>query len=193
MAETEQKGVIYKILHNDKIIYIGSSTNLKSRIVSHKIFCYNQYENNKHCYNLRLYKFIRDNNINFDTELQFKVIEEVPKEDLKKVEGRYIRLYKDTILNHRIECRSMKEYHQDNAKEIKEYMKDWHIRTYPERREQQLKYKKEFYQKNKERIIERQKNYYNAHKEERTDYYLQNKERQKEYQKQYRKRKKNLN
>ena len=192
--EEKEKGVIYKILHNDKIIYIGSSTNLKYRICAHKVFCYNQYKNNKYTYNLKLYKYIRDNAINFDTELRFEVIEEVCKKDLKKVEGKYIRTYKDSILNHRVECRSMKEYHQDHAEEIKEYMREWHIRIYPQTREKQLAYKKEYYQKNKERIIERQKNYYIQHKEERAEYYQQNKEKletyQKEYQKEYRERKK---
>lgn len=177
--KTEKKGIVYKIIFDDKIIYIGSTTNLKNRITSHKVFCYNQYEKNRYTYNLRLYKFIRDNKIDFDT-LQFQIIEEVYIEDLKKVEGRYIRLYKNSILNQRVECRSVKEYHQEHAVQIKEYMREWHIKTYPQTREKQLAYKKEFYQKNKERIIERQKNYYESHKEERRQYYLKNKDKKKE-------------
>ena len=54
-------GIIYIIKCKDKSIkdwYIGSTINLKSRIMHHKSMC-----NNKNCkdYNCKKYKFIREN------------------------------------------------------------------------------------------------------------------------------------
>ena len=51
---------IYKIEHvyNDKLIYIGSTTNFKQRKSAHKTCCNNEKGRK---YNLKLYRMIREN------------------------------------------------------------------------------------------------------------------------------------
>jgi predicted GIY-YIG superfamily endonuclease len=54
------KLIIYKIEHNvdKKLVYVGSTTNLKNRKKSHKSNCYNESDKK---YNLKLYKIMREN------------------------------------------------------------------------------------------------------------------------------------
>ena len=55
------KTIIYKIVCCDENItdvYVGSTTDYKSKKNQHKSNCYNE---KSHCYNLKLYQFIREN------------------------------------------------------------------------------------------------------------------------------------
>ena len=53
------KCCIYKIecLNDEKLIYVGNTTNFDKRKVQHKLNCYN--EKGK-CFNFKLYQMIRD-------------------------------------------------------------------------------------------------------------------------------------
>ena len=151
------KGVVYKVVYNDTIIYIGSTTNIKSRIYQHKYNCYNEKTS---AYNMKIYKYIRENDIDWD-DITFETIEEVEMNnltELKKLEGKYIKEHLD-LLNVRLAGQGNTE------EEMKEYMKEWHIKTYPQRREAVLQKKKEYYQKNKQERIDYQKQYYYANRE----------------------------
>jgi len=117
---------IYKILHNDTIIYIGSTRNLSSRIYAH-------YNNN-----LYLYKYCQENDILFEN-LSIETIdtyEDIEKQELLKREAFYIKKYTPP-LNKNIPTRTMKEYRNQSEK-----YKEYH-RTYYK------KYMREYRAKNK--------------------------------------------
>lgn len=137
---------VYKICCKDTSItdcYVGSTTNFKQRKNNHRRLCNN--ENDKK-YNLKVYKFIRDNGNwdNFDMVL----IEKVNVNDgyeLKKEERKWIEQL-DATLNQVIPTRTKKEYYNDNKEKIAEYHKEWR----EDNKENQLQYKKEYWEKTKE-------------------------------------------
>ena len=51
------------------------------------------------------------------------------RNELTKREGELIRKYKDEIVNCRIEGRTHKEYYEDNKEKIKEYKKQYYLKT----------------------------------------------------------------
>ena len=65
----------YRITHRDfpELNYIGSTKDSQTRKYNHRSCCFNEISNR---YNLKIYQFIRNNNINFD-ELQFEKISEI--------------------------------------------------------------------------------------------------------------------
>ena len=89
---------IYKISCKNETIkdcYIGSTNNFKERIKKHKYSCNNE---NSNSYNLKLYKFIRDNG-GFNN-WKFDVIEELKttdKNEMKKKERYYYELNNSTL------------------------------------------------------------------------------------------------
>jgi hypothetical protein len=105
-----QNGKIYKIWSPSiEEFYIGSTTQpLIKRLYKHKMNSQGQRN-----WNMKLYQSMRNTGKdNFRIEL----IENYPcdiKHELRKREGEIIRELKPT-LNSRIECRSMKEYLEDN-------------------------------------------------------------------------------
>ena len=80
--------IIYKMSHPkfSKFIYIGSTKNLQNRIKRHKLDCFNPKSNDHH---RKLYKFIRENNINFD-EIEFELVAEAT-ENVLKTEAYFIK------------------------------------------------------------------------------------------------------
>jgi predicted GIY-YIG superfamily endonuclease len=91
---------IYKLEHvnNDKLIYIGSTTNFKQRKSAHKTCCNNEKGRK---YNLKLYRMIRENG-GFE---MFKMIEleKYPCKDRQEIERReyeMIREVKATMNTH---------------------------------------------------------------------------------------------
>jgi group I intron endonuclease len=162
------KSIIYKLCcKNPNIteIYVGSTINFKKRKYDHKSVCNNNSETNKK-YNLKVYKFIRDNGgfENWDIIM----LEEYSCENKKQLEKReryYIELLKSN-LNSEIPTQTKQEYYENNKDKIKEYREE-----------------------NKDKITERKKQYYEDNidkiKEYQKQYRLDNKDKKLEYNKQY--------
>jgi hypothetical protein len=126
----------YKIFCKDKKIkhcYIGSSSNIKQRMYLHKSRCNNEQSE---FYNLKLYKFIRDNGgwDNFDYE-----IIEVNKNKLNVIIEQYFinEISNDLKLN------------TNNCYLSKKYIKDQKKFYYNKRKEEQ-KQKNEELKKNQQ-------------------------------------------
>ena len=156
-----QNGMIYKLCCNDlniTDIYIGSTVNFKERKRCHKKACNNI---NNRCYNLKLYKFIRDNGgwNNWDMVLVAKT----PcnsKLELLQFERKYYEELNAT-LNNNYPGRTPKEYHKDNKEIIKIKRKE-----YQEANKEYLKIKKkEWQEKNKDIIKIKKKEYREVNKE----------------------------
>ena len=83
--------IIYRITHEGYPIlnYVGSCVDLDIRIMNHKSVCYNEKSEK---YNFKLYKFVRNNEINFDT-LEFTVLNTMDIEYPKISEQMYINFY----------------------------------------------------------------------------------------------------
>jgi len=151
-----KQGTIYIIKCKDKSIkdcYIGSTTNLKKRIIHQKYCCNNPNSNRGH---LKLYQFMRDNGgfINFEHKILEDDIEFNNRNELNKIERYYIEEFKSS-LNIDIPSRTEKEYRKENREKIKEYYK---IRNQTEKRKEYSKmYNKQYREQNKDKIIERKK------------------------------------
>jgi len=119
--------IIYKLCCNDPNvteIYVGSTTNFKSRKYCHKTNCNNNSEKNKN-YNLKVYKFIRDNG-GFQNWSMI-MLEQYNCENKKQLQSReryYIELLKSS-LNNNIPTRTKQEYNIDNKDKLKEYQKKY--------------------------------------------------------------------
>ena len=105
------KGIIYIIKCKDKNIkdcYIGSTINLKRRIIQQKYCCNNPNSDRGH---LKLYQFMRDNGgfINFEHKILEDDIEINNRNELNKIERYYIEEFKSS-LNIDIPSRTKKEY-----------------------------------------------------------------------------------
>ena len=139
-----QNSIIYKLCHQNDLdnenIYVGSTTNFRSRKNKHKTTCNNE-KDKKH--NSFVYQFIRDNG--GWNEWQMIPIEVFPCNDKNELEIRerhHIELLKSN-LNKTIPTRTLKEYYQDNKERIKEYK---------EANKEQIK---EYREANKKKIKER--------------------------------------
>ena len=153
------KGIVYKIYCIDSSItefYVGSSCDLHQRKIRHKTSCNN---NNSLAYNLKVYKFIRDNGgwNNWDFEILLETEVENNKELKLKYEAKY-QLDLKPELNVIQEGRTPKEYYEDHKEEIKQY--------YEDHKEEIREYQKEYKKNNKEEISKTKKQYYEDHKEE---------------------------
>ena len=136
---------IYKICCNDlnvEDIYIGSTCNLKQRIMNHK----NKY--NSKCRNYRVYNFIRDyggfENWSF-IELENVNVENV--KDLRIYERKWIDLLKPS-LNTQLPTRTKHEYYKDNAEKIKKNVKQYSI----DNKDKIKEYKRQYGIDNKEKL-----------------------------------------
>jgi len=180
-----QNGFIYKLCcknTNIKDEYIGSSTNFTRRKCSHNQRCSNP---NNEKYNLKVYKFIRDNG-NFENWSMIE-IEKYPCDSKRELETReryFIELY-ESKLNSNIPTRTLKEWEDNNVDRIKEYRKE----RYNENKDSILEKQKERYNENKDSILEKQKAYYIKNKDSITEkhkaYYIKNKDNIIEYTKEY--------
>ncbi len=73
--------VIYRMQCNGTLLcYIGSTTDFRLRKNNHKSDCYNKNSPN---YNCLMYKYIRDNNINWNN-IEFEIIDTVSCENIKE-------------------------------------------------------------------------------------------------------------
>ena len=163
-----ENGVIYMIKHktdDTKEFYIGSSYNLKMRCWQHKSNCNNKTNcNNQNIktYNLKVYKYIRDNGGWDAWDILFMY--DYPcknKYELDLEEQHAIKEYKST-LNTQVPCRTKKEWYKDNKEKLLQKKKEYHINN----REKILQKNKEYYEANKEKIQQRKKEHFETNKEE---------------------------
>jgi ribosomal protein S27AE len=141
------KTIIYKICCKDpniKDVYVGSTTNFRSRKFKHKSCCNNP---NYRDSNLYVYRFIRENggwqNWNMIMIKEYSKCES--KQQCLKKERKYIEKLNAT-LNSDIPGRTMKEWIKDNKESVKQQ-------------------RKRHYVINKERITKKSREYYNINKE----------------------------
>jgi len=119
-----ENGVIYKLCHCNDLenenIYIGSTTNFRTRKNKHKSNCNNE---NRKEYNYSIYEYIRSNG--GWSEWKMIPIEKYPcngKEELEIRERYHIELLKSK-LNKNIPTRTKKQYRNDNKEIILEKKK----------------------------------------------------------------------
>ena len=185
---------IYKYNING-MIYIGSSWDYDSRKINHKSDCYNELSNS---YNYGIYKYIRENNIDWDNI----IIEDIYTQELnekndlfkRQTEQKYIDEYdsKNNGLNtynayitKEERKEQMKEYRENHKEELKEYDR---LRNETHREEIKQKNKK-YREKHKEELKRKHKEYRENHKEEikqkKKEYYENYKEEKKQKHKEY--------
>ena len=160
----------YKIVCKDtsiKDIYVGHTTDFKTRKGCHKRVCNNPKEPN---YNIPLYKFIRDNDgwDNFDMIL----IETKSYENSMEARKREREIVEEfnASLNQVRPYRSVEEkkvYKQEWAKSkgdsLKEYKHNWHL----DNRDRLNEIKRQKYKDNREEYLAKCKKYYEDNIEER--------------------------
>ena len=147
------KTMIYKLCCNDPTIeeiYIGSTCNFSRRKAGHKSDCNNENIRN---YNLKVYKFIRDNG-GFENWNMIQIEAKSVANKLEKgsLEREWIEKLKPS-LNSNIPTRTEKEYREDNKEKISENGKKY----YENNKELIIEKTKEYREKNKEQIIEKDK------------------------------------
>ena len=170
--------IIYRIVCKDANItdcYIGHTTNMVKRRQHHKCSC--TKENNKQ-YNQKVYKFIRENGGWFNWIMI--EIEKYPCNDVAEAIAREYHNYSlfNASLNCKVPSRTEKEWREDNANMIKEYMekycyenadkvkeikKKWRDENPDKGKEYQKKYRDE----NPDKVKEKNKKYYEKKKNEK--------------------------
>jgi glucan phosphorylase len=149
----------YKIVSKDeniKEIYVGKTKNFKRRVREHRKTCNNE---NRKEYNIKLYKFIRENGgINNWYFIEIEKNEYNDKDSA--IRERYWIEELNATLNNDIPSRTLQEWKEDN----KEYKKKYNeinkkkIKEYLENNKEIIKEKKkEWYENNKEIIKEKNK------------------------------------
>jgi adenylate kinase family enzyme len=181
MTQNFKNAKIYKISNDyNDMIYIGATCDtLIKRFSQHKLS--SKREKYMH---MPLYKLI--NEIGFE-RFRIDLIENyscADKYELRQKEGFYIR--EMGTLNMRIECRSKKEWANNNKDKIK-----GHQQLYKELNIDKIKaYKKNYRDDNKEKIKDYQQLYHEQNKDKiknsQKKYYLNNIDKMKEYEKNYR-------
>ena len=146
MERNYENGKVYCTRNNiDDDIYIGSTTQpLSKRMVKHR-----NNLNNVRFEKIQLYAKMRELGVeNFYIELLEECACETI-EQLRKREGELIREF--GTLNTRMECRTVKEYQQDNKDHIKERKHNYNIKN----RERISEQKKIYYEDKKDAISQR--------------------------------------
>jgi len=157
------KSIIYKLVHKDDYdnvnVYIGSTTDFKSRKNTHKSDCHNPNHKN---YNIKVYQYIRQTG-GFD-EWIMVWLEDHPCEGKPQAcaRERYWCEYYKSKLNSQVPGRTNKEWYKDNKEHNKEISADWYQRN---KEEYNIKCKI-YREKNKEHVKEIGVVYYQKHKEE---------------------------
>jgi predicted GIY-YIG superfamily endonuclease len=119
--------VLYYCYNKDKLLYIGHTVNLKQRKYRHKTRLINE---NSYGYNFIFYKYIRENNINFSSDLTWvcEPITCVNKIEACKLEGSKIKEL-NPLCNQRLPGRThaecIKIYAEKNKEKIKEWSKNY--------------------------------------------------------------------
>ena len=153
------KAVIYNIYCKDKNVlefYIGSTHDEIQREQGHKDNCNN--EKRERHYNLKVYKFIRDNG-GWDNWI-FKVIQEFPCEN--KIQLVIQEQYHYDLLKPALN--SQRSYISEE--EIKEERKEYKAKYYQDNIEEIKEKKAKHYQDNIEEIKEKKAKYYEDNRDE---------------------------
>lgn len=167
------KYFIYKIVnkYNKNDFYVGSTKDLKMRIIQHKHKCKNP--------KFKIHLFINENG-GFNN-FYFYIIDIIECEQGKQIitEDKYITQLNPPLNMYKAYIENKEEYYKQYKKQYNE--------AYKEQR-------KQYDEKNKEKIKEQKKQYRQANKEKIKEYFKQyneaNKEKIKEQRKQYKQRKK---
>jgi hypothetical protein len=172
------KTIIYKIVCKDlevTEVYVGHTTNFKTRKSTHKCHCNN--ENDK-CYNIKVYKYIRDNGgwNNFNMiEIEKYIDCKDSNEALARERYWYEQL--NAKLNSQYPKRTQYEYYEENKEEIKEQHK-----IYTKENKDEIKLKRKiYYEDNKDKILEQKKQYIKNNKKQIKKYREEHKEERKKY------------
>jgi len=175
IKEQKTTGVLYKLCCKDitvKEIYVGSTTNFRSRKYEHK---HRTHKEGSKFYDMKVYKYIRDNGgwINWDM-IQIEEYEYTNKRDLHKRERHFLEELKAT-LNIQMPTRglaeSCKAYRDNNKELLSEKAKHFYLankdvlclrtKLYKEENKEKLNIRHKTYrEKNREKIAIRQKEYY---------------------------------
>ena len=94
----QREGVIYKIIYNKKIIYIGRSLDYKTRLRAYKSKI---YDNTAVSYNNKLYKFMRENKCTIQIIKGFKINSEKDYSNFKQSEKSYIQIHNPALNTHK--------------------------------------------------------------------------------------------
>ena len=144
------KTIIYKIVCKDlevTDVYVGHTTDFKSRKNRHKSNCNNEK------YNLKIYKFIRDNKgfENFDMIVIEKYTECKDSNEARTRERYWYELL-NAKLNMIFPQRTDEEYKKDNKEKLKKYFDENKDKIREQRKQYRNKNKDELKNKQKERI-----------------------------------------
>lgn len=188
------KYIIYKIVNkfNKNDCYIGSTKNLKRRILEHKGECKTP--------KFKIHMFITENG-GFNN-FYFYIIDIIECEEGKQLitEDKYITELKPPLNMNKAYIENKEEYYKEYQERNKEKLNEYHkkyveqnkeqLKEYRERNKEQIKdYKKQYIDKNKEKIKDYQKQYIDKNKElikkKMKEYREHNKEQIKEQRKIY--------
>ena len=170
-------GVIYKIVYNNIIHYIGSSTNFKRRKTGHKNNCNDI--NNDH-YTIPLYVFMRNNKWIGEWGIwTIEIVEYYPCKTKIELETRerYFIDECNPILNVKKPLQTSKEYNVINKEKIQKQRAVFHKKNSERLNANSTAY----YQENKESMNATSRTYYANNREERkiqnAKYRIDNKEK----------------
>ena len=136
MPYKDKIACVYGLFHNDICLYIGSTSDYKTRCAHHRGDCYNQ--NNKN-YNIRLYKYIREKG-GFDN-FEFRILQEISdKSKLRTAEREYMQKYSPelNVYDVDIDCRHNTEYQTKSTMKSRK-------KNYEHYKQQLAKYKNKKY------------------------------------------------
>ena len=147
------KSCVYGFMKGDKIDYIGSSRNFKSRYGSHKTHCNNEKDRD---YNFSLYKYMRENG-GFDS-WKMVLIREYPdcksEEELRTYETEFYNEYKPMLNKNRplLTDEERLYYTEFRSEEAKEKTKQKGIAYYAENKEKFKQYSDKYREENAEAL-----------------------------------------
>jgi hypothetical protein len=170
----------YKWIHTtqelENFIYVGSTANIVSRKAKHKSDCNNV---NSKCYNLALYKKMREYGYENFKMVILGTTENITKREAEAIEEEYRiaekanlngrRCYTTEEQNKELKKQTHKLYREENKEQFKQYREEHkeEAKAYREENKQVLAEKrKQVYQDNKAELIEKAKKYYQDNKEQ---------------------------
>ena len=139
---------VYLFKANDEIIYVGSSNNLRQRMMQHRSSI---RKGSAHGRQQDLYQFLQSNT--FTVEFQLT-------DNYRQLEQQFVEKYNPKYNSHRantgLGVRKGREAEYDKE----------HYHKYKEEKLEQMK---QYYESNKEEILEQKKQYYESNKEEKLE------------------------
>ena len=166
----------YKIVCKDfniKDCYVGHTTDFKRRKSDHKKHCY--MENDKH-YNIKVYKFIRENGGWDNWEMILLKTENCENGMVARSRDRFYKEQEHSTLNHNVPSRTNAEYVKENEERLKKYRQNYYYENIEYKKQQMKEYRethreekkindKEYREKNKEQVRLSKQQWYEKNKE----------------------------